>query len=157
MIINPCIWIFLFTICFISCNNDNKQAGTLNTELPVEDSSRHYKIDSLIINSDSIINKLQGEWKEIEYPFRHVHFKDTMVKFTEEGVVEAPTFKAFNISNICPFKVNNIKNTTTNDIFLVMNACETCDILKVSNDTLILSGYSTNTQADYNIIYTRVN
>lgn len=147
---------FLLTIFFISCDNGKKEANTKNSELNIKKTSQVTKNEITTIDSDSIIKNLQGEWRESEYPFRMAHFKNTTVKFTEEGVVEEPTFREFKISQDCPFEVNNIKNARSNDIFLILMEARTCEILKVSNGTLTLSGFSVNTNHDYKIVYSKV-
>ncbi|WP_214653019.1 hypothetical protein [Mucilaginibacter segetis] len=100
--------------------------------------------------------KLQGKWKETEYPFRWVEFKDSTVKFTEEGVAKKPEFEKFKLSAKCPFDVNNIKELKPGDVFIVMDRNQTCQKIDVSDDTLTFSGFSTNTNKDYAIVYKKV-
>ena len=147
---------FILTILFISCNNGNKEAPTKKSEPGNTESFQEKKNQISTTDRDSIIKNLQGEWRETQYPFRLAHFKNTTVKFTEEGVVEAPTFQDFNILQECPFEVNNIKNARPNNIFLVMVEAKTCEILMVSKDTLTLSGFNTHTNSNYDIIYSKV-
>ena len=139
----------------ISCNNGEQDVNSKIAESNNKVTNGE-KNNIPTIDIDSIIEKLEGEWKEIEYPFRRAHFKNSTVKFIEEGVVEEPTFREFKISKDCPFEVNNLKNASSNDIFLVMAQARTCEIIKVSNDSLILSGFSVNTNSDYKIIYRKV-
>ena len=147
---------FILTILFISCNNGNKEAQTKKTESDNNETFQEKKNKLSTTDRDSIIKNLQGEWREIQYPFRLVLFKNTTVKFIEEGVEEKPTFQDFNILQECPFEVNNIKNSRSNSIFLVIVEAKTCEILIVSKDTLTLSGFSTNTNSDYYITYSKV-
>ncbi len=105
------------------------------------------------INSHKIIELLQGEWKEPEYPYRTVEFKRKEVKFTEEGVVKKPRFKKFEISNKCPFDVNNIKRTNSTDLIFSIPENETCEKLEVTDSTLVFYGYNTHTENDYKIVY----
>lgn len=140
----------------ISCNNGEKDDNPETTESNNIEFIKEKNNDNPTFDSDSIFEKLQGEWKEIEYPFRRAHFKNSTVKFIEEGVVEEPTFQEFKISKDCPFEVNNRKNASSNDIFLVMAQARTCEIIKVPNDSLILSGFNVSTNSDYNIIYRKV-
>lgn len=140
----------------LSCHDGKKETTAKNSALNPNDTVQQKSIETAAIDTVSILNNLQGKWKEPAYPFRLAHFKDSTVKFVEEGVVEKPTFKAFRISTQCPFEVNNLKNAGTGDLFLVMLEARACEIVKVSNDTLTLSGFNVNTGSDYNIIYTRV-
>ena len=150
------VFVFLLSMLFISCNNKNKEASTRNSELNNKATAPEKKSQITTFDSDSIIKKVQGEWREKEYPFRKIYFKNTTVKFTEEGMAEEPAFRAFKILKDCPFEVNNLKNAGPNDQFLVMAEPGTCEILNVSNDTLTLSGFSVNTNLDYNIVYYKV-
>ena len=103
-----------------------------------------------------MVKNIQGKWKESEYPYRMMEISGQEVKFTEEGVMEPPAFKAFEISNKCPFQVNNIKEVDKNTIILSLTEEQRCEKLKIENETLILSGYSTNTEADYKIVYKKM-
>lgn len=108
------------------------------------------------IDRDAIIRGLQGSWKEPEYPFRLAQFKDTLVKFTEEGVVEEPEFRQFRILSHCPYDVTNIKNVKPDEFILVMPEAGTCEKLQLSSNTFTLSGYSAHTEREYSIIYEKV-
>ncbi len=103
-----------------------------------------------------IITKLQGEWKEPDYPFRRLEVKGQTVKFTEEGIAEKPKFTAFELSNSCPFEVNNIKSIEADEIIFSIAENKRCEKLKIKGDTLKLRGYSTHTKEDYEIIYKKV-
>jgi hypothetical protein len=140
----------------LSCNNSNEETSTNNAEIVTTGTSAEIKNEKSEAGRNRIITELEGEWKELTYPFRVAHFKDSTVKFIEEGVLEEPKFKEYQILNECPYEVNNIKNATPNDIFLVMVKDRTCEILKLSNDTLTLNGFSVNTNGDYNIFYKKV-
>lgn len=146
----------LFTIFLISCSNPKKEADAKIPELNNKGASQEKKSVTAIIDSAGIINKLQGKWKESEYPFREAHFKNTTVKFIEEGTEKEPAFREFKISKNCPFDVNNIKNAQSEDIFLVMAEAKSCEILKVSNGTLTLSGFNVSNGNDYKIVYSKV-
>ena len=100
-----------------------------------------------------IIENLQGKWKETEYPYRTAEFKNATVKFIEEGIVEEPKFQTFEIVSQCPFSVNNIKNVKPGEAILALPETQRCEKLKISNDSLILSGFSTNSNENYSIIY----
>jgi hypothetical protein len=146
----------LLTIFLISCFNTKKDADAKIPELDNREASQEKKSVTAIIDSASIINKLQGKWKETEYPFRVAHFENTSVKFNEEGTEKEPAFREFKISKDCPFDVNNIKNAQSNDIFLVMKEAKSCEILTVSSNTLTLSGFNVSNGHDYTIVYSKV-
>jgi hypothetical protein len=151
-----CAWSFLLSILLIACDTNREEANTENTvEKTNADSSPKMNNDPAI-DTDSIVNVLQGKWKETEYPYRLAHFENTTVKFVEEGVAEEPTFKEYTISNHCPFEVNNIKNAGAKELFLIMPGAKTCEILKLSGDTLLLNGFNVSTNSDYNIIYKKL-
>ncbi|HBY68072.1 MAG TPA: hypothetical protein DEG69_10120 [Flavobacteriaceae bacterium] len=152
------ISLILVTILISSCKNKTEEPtgqpskkDTINTKVikaELEDVSQE--------NNHVIMKKLQGEWKEAEYPYRRVIFKKETVKFMEEGMAEDPQFKPYKISNKCPFNVNNIKQHTNRDTILVLVEDERCEKLNISNNTLKLSGFNTATSNDYTILYERV-
>jgi hypothetical protein len=146
----------LLTISLISCSNTKKEADAKIPQLDNKEASQEKQSVTAKIDSDSIINKLQGKWKESEYPFRVAHFDNTTVKFIEEGTEKEPAFSEFKISKNCPFDVNNIKNAQSNDMFLVVAEAKSCEILEVSNRTLTLSGFNVSTGHDYKIVYSKV-
>ena len=149
---------FLFVIMLVvACNNGNDKGADEIPAVPGKTTATQTKNQTKATDTDSIIAKLQGAWKEPEYPFRLAEFKDSMVKFTEEGVIEPPAFKEFRIAQECAFEVNNLKNAKPDDLFLVMPKAKTCDIIKVYNDTLTLSGFNTSSNSNYTITYTKVN
>ncbi len=147
---------FLLILIFNSCNNESEGTDVKDPGLKSKDTTAEMKNEVTTKEHDLIIKKLQGNWKETEYPFRTAQFKNTTVKFTEEGVAAEPAFREFRISQDCPFKVNNIKNARTNDLFLVMAEAGTCEILMVSNDTLTLSGFNESSNSEYKIIYSKL-
>lgn len=151
-----CSLVCFVAIFLISCSNTKKQDHTKTPQLDNKEVSRKNNNVTAIIDSASIINKLIGKWKESEYPFRIVYFKSKTVKFIEEGTEKEPEFREFKISDTCPFDVNNIKNAQPEDIFFVLAESKTCEILKVSNNTLILSGFNVNDGRDYKIVYSKV-
>ena len=147
---------FLLTFLVISCHNTNKEADTKQSELPAQLPSAEKLNEVKLFAPDKMIKELQGKWKEARYPFRTAHFKDTTVKFIDEAVIDEPTFHAFSISQHCPFEVNNLKNAGFNDLFLVMASAKSCEILKIANNTLTLSGFNVSSNLDYQIVYNRV-
>ncbi|UJH91400.1 hypothetical protein LZ575_01030 [Antarcticibacterium sp. 1MA-6-2] len=146
----------LIAVLLFSCKNgsDNSPTDTQDTDTITNSQEAENLLSPQI--REEIIEKLQGSWRESEYPFRVAHFKDSLVKFIEEGVVEEPVFEEFKVENKCPFNVNNIKTVKPDDIILVMVEAGKCDKLRISNNTLVLSGFSTNTKSDYNIVYEKV-
>lgn len=151
-----CALSFLLTMIFFSCKNGEKDVILQDIETNEADASRKMNNEISAIDRETIIENLQGKWKETEYPFREAHFENTTVKFIEEGVAEEPAFLKYTISKECPFEVNNIKNASGDDLFLVMADASTCEILNVSGDTLTLSGFNVSSESDYNIIYKKV-
>ena len=144
----------LLSICFLmSCK---QEVRSKNPEVVINDPVPETETEITTIDSTGIVLKLQGKWKEMEYPYRLAHFNNNTVKFTEEGIVEEPSYQVYKILSECPFKVNNLKNARTNDLFLVMENAGTCEIIEVSKDTLTLSGFSINTNRDYKIVYNKV-
>ena len=145
----------LFTVILISCNDGNQDVVVKDVVLEDTETTTEINID-VSANRDSIIKNLQGKWRESEYPYRVAHFENTTVKFIEEGVVEEPTFREYTISNECPFQVNNIKNAGDDDIFLVIAEARTCEIIKVSDSTLTLSGFNISSNSNYSIVYKKM-
>ena len=151
-----CALSLLFAMMLFSCKNNEGDVTLEDIEVNESDTAREINNDNAVINSDSIIKKLKGKWKENEYPFREVHFENTKVKFIEEGVAAESAFREYTISKDCPFEVNNIKNAGGDDIFLVIAETSTCEIINVSNDTLTLNGFNVSSNSDYHIIYKRM-
>lgn len=151
-----CAWSLLLTVILFSCKSNKEEANTENIDIKNADIASQINNDISAIERDSIIKILKGKWKETEYPFRLAHFEKATVKFIEEGVAAEPTFKTYNISRNCPYQVNNIKNAAAKEIFLVMVPDSTCEILKIYNDTLTLSGFNVSTNSNYQIIYKKV-
>lgn len=147
---------FVLSSLVLSCKNDKEESNAENSELNTTETSQKLKSEPSKIDWNAIVRDLQGNWKEQEYPFRLAQFKDTLVKFIEEGVVEEPKFQEYKISKECPFEVNNIKNVEPDDIILVMVEAGTCKKLQISNNTLILSGFNVHTESDYRIVYEKV-
>ena len=146
----------LFTLMLFSCKNGEDNVTLEDIEINDADTAGEMSNELSAFERETIIENLQGKWKETEYPFREVHFEKATVKFIEEGVAEEPAFQEYSISKDCPFEVNNIKNATANDIFLVMSDAGTCEIINVSNDTLKLSGFNVSSNSDYHIIYKKM-
>jgi len=148
----------LLLVCVFACKDATKKSDehqSPKNESAIEQTDDEANFSSLL-NKDEVVKNIQGKWKESEYPYRMMEISGQEVKFTEEGVVEPPTFKAFEISNKCPFQVNNIKEVDKNTIILSLTEEQRCEKLKIENETLILSGYSTNTEADYKIVYKKM-
>lgn len=143
-------------LLIFSCTNNGSEANDKKAEVKTKNSTTASSSGKSAINRDSISHLLQGKWREAEYPFRLAQFENNQVKFIEEGIAASPAFKEYNISNECPFEVNNISNAGPNDHFLVIPGEGRCEILTLANDTLILGGFSTNTNTGYQIIYQRV-
>ena len=149
---------FLIIILLVfSCKNQNK-----NNKLPHSDDKeiiteqKSVMKDTMTnLRKDEIIEKLQGEWIESEYPYRKVEFLNSTVKFVEEGTPKEPEFEKFEFSKNCQFDNNNIKNLKASDIVLNLLESKRCEKLSIEKDTLILYGYSTNTKENYQISYQR--
>lgn len=74
----------LLTIFLISCSNTKQEAEAKIPEFDNKEASEQKKSVTAIIDSAGIINKLQGNWKESEYPFWAAHFKNTTVKLLKK-------------------------------------------------------------------------
>jgi len=146
----------LLGILFTSCSDTKKENNVKIPERANKEASQENKNVNDVIDSAGIVSKLQGKWKESEYPFRVAHFKNETVKFIEEGTEKDPAFREFKVSNHCPFEVNNIKNAQAEDVFLIMSEAKSCEILKISNNTLTLSGFNISSGEDYKIVYRKV-
>ena len=142
------MYLSLLTVLIVSCNNNRTSSPKM--------ANKTAEAASLKIDSVGIVHALQGVWKETGYPFRTAEFKDAAVKFIEEGVAEKPEFKTFTVSGRCPYTVNNIRDVRSNDLFLVLTGDERCEKLKISGDTLSLSGFNVSSNRNYNIVYIRV-
>ncbi len=149
--------LFVLFGLIISCTNQNKEKKSVNSEqdsIVPQDNINHKIEKSIEINL--IIDQVQGKWKEIEYPYRSAEFVNSTVKFVEEGTSGNPAFEVFEISENCPFENNNIKDPAPTDLILTLPESSRCEKLQVSNDTLTLSGFSSNTNDDYSIVYLRL-
>ena len=151
------VLIFL-TIFIVSCTNqDNENKGNnskQNDIVPAEKPETKMEIST--IDTIKIIEQLQGKWKEAEYPYRTAEFVRSTVKFVEEGTERNPIFEKFELSENCRFDNNNIKHLKQRDIILSLPETKRCEKLKVSNDTLTLSGFKAYAKEDYNIIYLKL-
>lgn len=150
--------ISVVTLLLISCKNKKEENSSNPTDVPQETIETTEKSEQEIssLKKEEMLTRLQGQWKQQEYPFNTIEFKDTTVKFIEEGAMEAPVFNEYTILNKCPFEVNNIKSTLPEDLFLVLVEDKRCEKISVLNDTLRLRGFSTNTNSEYQIIYKKV-
>lgn len=144
------LMLFIFTVSIFSCKDGTSGSKPGNTERK-KGSTEKTAISK--IDPGQIAESLQGEWKEPEYPFRRAEFKNYKVKFTEEGVVEEPQFKEFEVLSDCPFETKNIRSNRSNDVFLIIKDDERCEKLNVSNDSLTLSGFNSTINSDYQILY----
>lgn len=148
----------ILVVLIISCKNQNTENELPNSENNeiVKNENQETKIEKTKIDKPKIIEQLQGKWKEHEYPYRTAEFVRSTVKFVEEGMENKPRFEKFEISEACQFDNNNIRDIQSSDVILTLSEASRCEKLKVSNDTLILSGFSTNTNDDYDIIYLKL-
>ncbi len=151
-------FLIILMVLMMSCKNQNNEnvlphsdQNEINENEKQEPKAEEAKIDKI-----NITEQLQGKWKEIEYPYRTVDFVSSTVKFVEEGTESTPKFEKFEVSADCPFNNNNIRNLSSSDIILTLPENRRCEKLKASGDTLTLSGYSTNTNEDYNIMYLKL-
>lgn len=147
--------LFIIIILILSCKNqDNKTELTNNNPDGIEQTENPTaEIQKTPIDKNKIIKEVQGKWKEIEYPYRTAEFVRSTVKFVEEGTSNNPVFEPFEIAEECPFENNNTRNLTSGDIILSLPESGRCEKLQITNDTLIMSGFSTHTKGNYNIIY----
>tara|TARA_R110002049_G_scaffold267392_1_gene443696 strand:- start:141 stop:605 length:465 start_codon:yes stop_codon:yes gene_type:complete len=145
--------LIILIVLIASCKSQNKENNSSNStqdEILVEE-IQETKIDKI-----KITEQLQGKWKEIEYPYRTAEFVRSTVKFVEEGTVNPPKFEKFEISEDCQFDNNNIRDLKSGDVILTLPETTKCEKLMVSNDTLTLSGFSTNSNDDYHIVYLKL-
>jgi len=150
--------LIILSVFLISCNNQNQESevpGSEENEI-LSKGKQEIKIEETKIDKSGTIKLLQGKWKENEYPYRTVEFLNSTVKFLEEGTQNKPEFERFELSEDCQFDTNNIRDLKSGDVILSLPENSRCEKLKVSNDTLTLSGFSTNTNKDYNIRYLKI-
>lgn len=152
------LFLVILTVFVISCKNPNKENESNNSKQNevVAEEKQDNKTETSKIDTVKITEQLQGKWKESEYPYRTAEFVGSTVKFVEEGTKNKPVFEKFEIPENCEFDNNNIKDLKPGDIILSLPETKRCEKLKVSNDTLTLSGYKAYTNKDYNIIYVKV-
>jgi hypothetical protein len=147
----------ILMVLMLSCTNRNKETKTqTNVQDTIVQSDDLNLVIEKSIDNNLIIEQLQGKWKEIEYPFRSAEFVNSTVKFIEEGTAGNPDFEAYEISEKCSFENNNIRDLISGDIILNLPENSRCEKLKVENDTLTLSGFSSNTNENYSIRYQRM-
>ncbi|WP_027377923.1 hypothetical protein [Kaistella palustris] len=120
----------------------------------VENTDRDTEDQGLETEKITLAKSLQGKWKEVEYPFRTVEFQNSTVKFVEEGTANDPKFEKYELGTQCPYENTNIK-AGNEKMLLILPEKRVCEQIDLSNDTLTLSGYSTNTNSDYKILYVR--
>ena len=149
------LFCLIITVSIFSCKNQSKKSDLLNPEKKeiVKKEKEETNEETFKLNKFKIIEKLQGRWEENEYPYRTAEFVNSTVKFIEEGTVAKPQFEKFDISQSCQFDNSNIKDLKSNDMILTLPEENRCEKLTVSKDTLVLYGYSTNTNDKYEIIY----
>lgn len=142
----------ILVVFIISCKNQNKESESINSEQKdAVTKEKEIKIDTI-----KIIEELKGKWKENEYPYRTAEFVNSKVKFIQEGMVNEPKFETFQLSLDCQFDNTNIRDIKSGDIILTLPENKRCEKIKVSNDTLTLSGFSGNTNDEYKIIYLKI-
>lgn len=146
-----CVFLLLVSGMVIACKNKNPEANPEPERKNIEKSKIETNFQA--IDKTEFINDLQGIWKETAYPFRKAEFKDSEVKFTEEGITEKPQFKTFEISQECSFENNNIRDVSLYELIIRIPEDERCEKIKISNDSLILSGYNVASENDYHIVY----
>ncbi len=148
----------ILVVLIISCKNQNKEDELRNSEPNeiVRKKEKETNVDKTKIDTIKIIEKLQGKWKENEYPYRRAQFVKSRVKFIEEGIAIKPEFEKFEVSLDCQFDNNNIKDIKSSDIILTLPENKRCEKINVSKDTLTLSGFSANTNEEYKIIYLKM-
>lgn len=149
-----CFFLILAVFIF-SCKNEDKKNDLLNSgnDEIVNEEKKVNKEEVSKLDNDKIIEQVQGKWKEIAYPYRTVEFVNSTVKFIEEGIPMKPEFEKFEVSQNCQFDNSNIKDLKSTDVILILPKKKICEKLTISKDTLILSGYSTNSSQEYEIIY----
>lgn len=150
--------LLILSVFLIACTNLNQEREVPNSEENVilNDGKQQTKIEEAQIDKTNIIDQLQGKWKENEYPYRTVEFVSSRVKFLEEGTQNKPEFEKFELSEDCQFDNNNIRDIKSSDLILSLSENKRCEKIEVSDDTLTLSGFSTNTNEDYHIIYRKI-
>ena len=147
----------IFTVFIFSCKNQNKENDFPNSdENEITEEQKKTKEEVPKLSKAEIIEQLQGKWKENEYPYRTAEFVNSTVKFIEEGALVEPKFEKFEFSKNCQFHNSNIRDLESNDIILTLPEKKRCEKLTISKDTLILYGYSTNTNKNYEILYLKI-
>ena len=141
---------FVFSILFLSCQ-DHRHGHVGTPEEKIDSLKSPSKIFE--INQDSIVQLLQGKWKEPVYPFRCAEFRGATVKFIEEGVPGNTDFTAFEILDTCRFATNNTRNAKPGDLFMVIDKSSRCEILHVSGEQFTFSGYNPSSNENYVILY----
>lgn len=151
-------FLIVLALLIISCKNHNKEneMHDSNHDETITETIPETKIEESEIDQTKIIEQLQGKWKEIEYPYRTAEFVDSTVIFIEEGTQNKPIVQQFELSRDCPFENNNIRDLKSDDLILSLPETTRCEKLIVSNDTLTLNGFSTNTNKDYTITYLKL-
>src|SRR5690606_10401939 len=148
----------LFTVLIFSCTNQSSDSTTDESKTnPAENGALEVTgIEIPDIDTLALIQNLQGVWREPEYPFNRVEFKNTTVRMVEEGVAEHSVFRPFSLSHLCPYDVANMDKSQLTDTILVIEDTDRCEKLSFSRDSLILSGYNPHSQSIYQIDYVRV-
>jgi len=151
-------FLIILTFFIVSCKHKNSENKLPNAEQneTLEEENQENEMEKIKMLRRKTIEQLQGKWKEIEYPYRTAEFVRSTVKFVEEGTANKPKFENFEVSEDCQFDNNNIRDLKSGDIILTLPETKRCEKLKVSKDTLILSGFSTNIKEDYNIVYLKL-
>ncbi|SCY06328.1 hypothetical protein SAMN05192588_0953 [Nonlabens sp. Hel1_33_55] len=100
---------------------------------------------------DEIQQKLQGDWKRVDYPYSSYEFDGNTAKLISEGQVEEPTFDPYELSMNCRFADNFDAELSAQEAVMINPKFESCEIISVENDTLRLS----DLERSFEIVYTR--
>ncbi len=130
-----------FFLGIMACRNGKESKWDNSDGIPISVDAK----EENVLNFDSLVDKLQGEWKEPKYPFRRVIFKNNQVKFIEEGVIEPPKFREYQLANSC----GEYKSKTSKNIYFYISGKKRCEVIEIIADSLKISGAG----QDYNILY----
>ena len=138
--------VFLATLILILATSCKK----IDTETVVED-----KVIEEIQTTDAkvvqIQEKLQGDWKRIDYPYSTYEFNGSTAKLISEGQAEEPTFDPYELSTNCRYADNFNAELSDQEVIIINPKFESCEIISVINDTLRLS----DLERSFEILYTR--
>ena len=140
------IIVALLAVTLFSCKDKENELTDTETETPAAETTVP---ETVSIDTGTLIENLQGKWKEAEYPYRTAEFKGAEVKFVEEGVVDPPKFEAYQVATTCPGMEENANNSTPDAVYFYLPQNKLCQKISVDDETLTLSG----TTQDYKIVY----